>query len=326
MKTIGFIISDKESEKRRAILPSDLKKNVSNIDYVYIEKNYGKVLGLSDDEYRHIGCHVVSRKEVMTKDILCDPKVGDAKYLGIIKNKIVFGWIHAVQNKEISDAIVNGKNTGIAWENMFENEKHTFFRNNQLAGEAACLHAFLHHGSLPIGKKVALLGFGNVAHGAYNVLIALGAKVDIYRKNQEQEFKHNIADYDVIVNGILWDVKRTDHIIYKTDLKKLKPNCLIIDISCDRHGGIESSIPTTIENPIYVVDGVTHYVVDHTPTLVYREASASISKAITPFLDQLIEDKLGEVLKQAMIIDKGKIIDKRIIEFQVSHQKLKHSI
>ena len=325
MKTIGFVISDKESEKRRAILPSDLAKNVRNLDCIYIEKNYGKVLGLSDEEYRRIGCHVVSRKEVMEQDILCDPKVGDAKYLGMITDKTVFGWIHAVQNKEISDAIVNGKNTGIAWEDMFEDDKHTFYRNNQLAGEAACLHAFLHHGSLPAGKKVAILGFGNVAHGAHNVLIALGAKVDIYRRNQEQEFKDNIANYDVIVNGILWDVKRTDHIIYKTDLKRMKPNCLIIDISCDRHGGIESSIPTTIENPIYIVDGVTHYAVDHTPTLVYREASASISKAIAPFLDQLIEGKLGEVLKKALIIDRGKIIDKRIIEFQASHRKSESS-
>ena len=44
---------------------------------------------------------------------------------------------------------------------------------------------------------------------------------------------------------------------------------MIIDISCDRNGGIETSIPTTIENPTYMVEGIRHYVVDHTPSLFY---------------------------------------------------------
>lgn len=55
---------------------------------------------------------------------------------------------------------------------------------------------------------------------------------------------------------VLWDTKRKDHIIYREDLSRMKKDAMIVDVSCDRNGGIETSIPTTIENPTYKVDGV----------------------------------------------------------------------
>ena len=65
----------------------------------------------------------------------------------------------------------------------------------------------------------------------------------------------------------MWDTTRTDRIIYKEDLKKMKPGTLIIDVSCDPHLEIETSHPTTIDDPVYVVDGVIHYAVDNTPAM-----------------------------------------------------------
>ena len=68
--------------------------------------------------------------------------------------------------------------------------------------------------------------------------------------------------------------------------------------------------------PVYIVDGIMHYVVDHTPTLLYKEATYSISNEITHYLDDLIEDKKNKILEDALIIEKGKIVDYEIIEFQ----------
>ena len=92
----------------------------------------------------------------------------------------------------------------------------------------------------------------------------------------------------MIINAILWDTTRKDHIIYRSDLKRMKRGSIIIDISCDRNGGIETSVPTTIENPIYVVDGVAHYVVDHTPSLFYKTTSGSLSEVFVQYIDNLI--------------------------------------
>ncbi len=65
----------------------------------------------------------------------------------------------------------------------------------------------------------------------------------------------------------------------------MRPGSIIIDISCDEHGGVESSKPTTIEEPIYEESGVIHYAVDHTPTLLHRAASKSISAVLRRYID-----------------------------------------
>ena len=91
---------------------------------------------------------------------------------------------------------------------------------------------------------------------------------------------------------------------------------MIIDVSCDRHGGIETSVPTTIEKPVYTVDGIVHYAVDHTPSLFYKSFTCNNSKIITPYIEQLITGKIDNVLKNALIIENGKIIDNEINIFQ----------
>ncbi len=316
MKTIGFIISHKENENRRALIPSDLKK-VKNTNYVYIETGYGNVLGYTDDDYLKYGVHICSREEVLRQNILCDPKIGDAEYLSNLQNgQIIFGWIHAVQNKDITDKIIQSKATAIAWEDMYYKGKHIFWRNNEIAGEAAIMHAYSLHGIFPYDTKVAILGNGNVARGAYRILVSLGAEVVQYSRRTESLLREEIGMYDVIVNAILWDTTRKDHIIYREDLSKMKKNSLIIDISCDKNGGIETSIPTTIKQPIYYTDDVAHYVVDHTPSLFYKTISKNLSCICVEYIDNLIEEQPNQILSDALAIKNGIIIDNRIKIFQ----------
>jgi N5-(carboxyethyl)ornithine synthase len=317
MKTIGLPISHKENEKRRALTVADIAK-IKHCNHVFIEHGYGEVLGHSDDDYIQAGIHAVSREEVLKKDIICDPKIGDADYLSRLNKQTIFGWVHAVQNKDITDKIIAGKLTCYAWENMYENGRHSFWRNNELAGEAAVFHAYMCHGVLPFRTKAAVLGRGNTARGAIKTLNYLGAEVVQYDRKQEKLFQEELPRFDVIVNAILWDTARKDHIIYKDDLKRMKRNALIIDISCDRNGGIETSTPTSIDNPIYMIDGITHYVVDHTPSLFWKTATEGISAEVATYLNYFIQDNVSEspVLSDCKIIDHGLIIDNRIFEFQ----------
>ena len=315
VKSIGFPISKKENEKRRALILADINK-IKNKEYLFFEEGYGNDIGFTDQDLINLGCHVVNHENVLTKDIIVDPKIGDADYLDELNNQTLFGWIHAVQNKDITDKLIDHKLTAYAWEDMFEDGRHVFWRNNEIAGEAAIMHAFQCYGMMPYNAKVALIGRGNVATGALKILTLLGAEVTIYSKKTERLLRKEISHYDVIVNAILWDTKRTDHIIYKDDLKRMKKNAMIIDISCDRNGGIESSIPTTIESPFYFVNGIMHYVVDHTPSLFYKTTSISISEQVCKYVDDLCNGYENEILKNSICIKNGKIIDQRIIEFQ----------
>ncbi len=315
MKDIGFPISDKLNENRRAITPKDLN-HISNVSHVYIEEGYGEVLGYSNDDYRRAGANISSRSEVLKKDIICDPKIGDAKYLNNLDGQTIFGWVHAVQNQDITNILVDKKLTVYAWEDMFNQGRHVFWRNNEIAGEAAIIHAYTTHGLFPYNTKVALLGRGNIARGALKILTMMGADVTVYDRRTEKLFRKEIYKYDVLVNAILWDVNRKDHIIYKEDLNNMKKGSLIIDVSCDRNGSIETSVPTHLDNPIYYIDGVAHYAVDHTPTLFYKTISESLSSTIVDYLDDLIAGHNNQVLNNALIIDRGKIIDQRINSFQ----------
>ena len=317
MKTVGLIISHKENEKRRALVPEHIKF-LNHPEYIYIEDGYGKTLGYSNDDYTCLGVKVASREEILKKDIICDPKIGDADYLNDLNGQIIFGWVHAVQNRDITDKIIKNKLTSYAWEDMYEDGRHCFWRNNEIAGEAAVFHAYMCHGIFPYNTKAAILGRGNIARGAIKTLNFMGAEVVQYDRKTEDLFRKELSNYDVVVNAILWDTSRKDHIIYKNDLKRMKTNSLIIDISCDRNGGIETSIPTTIENPTYIVDGIMHYVVDHTPSLFWKTTSESLSLEFVKYIDCLIEDNIDDniVLKKCRNFMNGEILDQHIIQYQ----------
>ena len=320
MKKIGFLISEKENEERRALVLEDIEKiDKEKRNCLYFQKGYGQVLGVSDDEIERLGCNVVSKQETMQCDVICEPKIGDSEDLKNIKNKIIFGWVHATQNYDITQTCIDNKLTVYAWEKMFEKNRHIFYKNNQIAGQAAILHAMTCFGKSFKGLKVAVLGTGNTGFGAIEMLNSIGANVEVYNRKCENKFKEDMYKFDVIVNCVLWDVNRKDHIITIDDLKKLKKGTMIVDVSCDHNGAIESSKPTTIENPIYNYDGILHYVVDHTPTLLYKDASKSISEEIVKYINDFIEEKENKVLNQAKILDNGVILDEEINEYQNRH-------
>ena len=96
----------------------------------------------------------------------------------------------------------------------------------------------------------------------------------------------------------------------------MKKNAMIIDVSCDRNGGIETSVPTTIEEPTYVVDGILHYAVDHTPTIFHKTFTKNNSEVIWQYIHELQRENLGEVLSDALIISNGVIVDQEINKYQ----------
>lgn len=317
MKTVGFVISHKNNERRRALLPDDLK-NIKNLKQLYFERGYGESVGYTDEEYMKYGVNFVSRNEVLNCDVLVDVKLGDADYFNDIKEpKLLVGWAHAVQNLDFTSSVLNADHSVLAWEEIFENGRYIFYRNREVAGEAAILHGFRYSGRLPYDSKVAIIGNGQTGKGAFRILAGLGAEVDIYGRKQENQFKVNMYQYDVIVNCVMWDTNRKDRLIYKEDLKKFKKGTLIIDVSCDPYLEIETSHPTTIDKPVYEVDGVIHYAVDNTPAMYPISVTKNLSKVFSNYVDFIITGEYPESLQKAVVIDKGHIIDENIVKFRM---------
>lgn len=319
MRTMGFVISHKNGEQRRAILPADIAP-LKHPDCLYFETGYGLSVGVQDEEYIAAGCHVVSREEAMNCDIIADVKLGDADYLDkIAPNKILFGWAHTVQNIDFTSDMLNNNHTVVAWEEIFEDGRYIFYRNREVAGEAAVLHGFRYSGRMPYDSRVAILGNGQTAKGAMRILHGLGAQVDVYGRRMEKLFRKKMFEYDVLVNCVMWDTAREDRIIYREDLKKMKPGTLIIDVSCDPELEIETSRPTTIEDPVYTVDGVVHYAVDNTPGMFPITVTKVLSSGIGKYIDMVLElefEDYPDNLKAAVVIKDGHILDERIRAFR----------
>lgn len=315
-KTMGLLISHKNNEKRRAILPEDVKK-LHNPDMLYFETGYGDSVGHTDGEYIDAGAHIVSREEALKCDIITDVKLGDADYLDQLDDgKLLFGWAHAAQGTVFTDKCLEKNFTVIAWEEIFENGRYIFYRNREVAGEAAVLQAFTHYGRMPYECRVAILGNGQTAKGAIRVLHGLGANVDVFGRKLEKLFRLKMYEYDVIINCVMWDISRKDHLIYKEDLKKFKPHTMIVDVSCDPHLGIESSHPTTISDPVYVEDGVLHYAVDNTPAMFPLTVTKILSEGNAQIFDDVIEGTLTPALEDAMVIENGHIRSRSIWNFR----------
>ncbi|NLW49434.1 MAG: N(5)-(carboxyethyl)ornithine synthase, partial [Candidatus Brocadiaceae bacterium] len=256
MRTVGFPIPGKEQELRRALVPDDLRL-VRDPSALVFERGYGAPLGCDDASYASKGARIGTRAEVDACPIVCDPKpVVEASYYG--PGKTLFGWVHAVQGRAMTDLLLRHRMTAVAWEDMFEGGRHCFWRNNELAGEAAVAHAFLQWGHVPYDCRVAVIGTGNVAMGAIRAAERGGCTVRVYDALTSGRLREEIECYDVIVNAVLWDVTRTDHLVYESDLDRLRPGSLIVDVSCDEAGAIETSRPTTVADPIYVRRGIVH--------------------------------------------------------------------
>lgn len=316
MNTVGFLISHKNNEKRRALMPEDLK-NIQHLEQLVFEKGYGQSLGFADSEYEEYGVKFLPREEVLKADVLVDVKLGDADYLDeIAPEKILCGWAHSVQNIDFTSEVIRKKHTVVAWENIFEHGRYIFYRNREVAGEAAVLQAFRYCGKMPYDTKVAIIGNGQTAKGAMRILTALGAEVDVFGRRLENTFRMMMTKYDVIVNCVLWNTDRTDRLIYREDLKKFKPGTLIIDVSCDPNLEIETSHPTTIDDPVYEVDGVIHYAVDNTPAMYPFTVSKTLSRNFAPYVDAIVTGEYPENLTACIDVEKGVIKNDAIRRFR----------
>ena len=175
MRNMGFVISHKNRERRRALLPKHLKK-IQGVDHLYFETGYGQSVGYADEDYLEKGAHVVSREEALACECICDMKLGDQDYLDrVAPGKLLFGWAHAVQDTAFTTAALQGRHTVLAWEEIYENGRYIFDRNREIAGEAAVLQAFLYLGKMPYESTVAIYGSGHTAKGAMRILNGLGA-------------------------------------------------------------------------------------------------------------------------------------------------------
>ena len=131
------------------------------------------------------------------------------------------------------------------------------------------------------GVNVYIFGKGRVSKGAQQILKYSSIEPNILYRDKTAMIEKYLPKADIIVNAIDW-YPDEPHIIERGMLKLMKKTAVIVDISCDFNGGVETCIPTSWDEPTYSVDGITHFCVDNLPSAIPRDASISLSEMIFP--------------------------------------------
>ncbi|HZK48786.1 MAG TPA: N(5)-(carboxyethyl)ornithine synthase [Thermoleophilia bacterium] len=325
--TLGIIgTSRKRDEQRVPIHPEHLPRLPERLRRRLIfEEGYGAPFGISDSDIAAQTGGVATRHELLADlgtVVLAKPTLEDIRELR--EGGILWGWVHCVQQRALTQAAIDRKLTLIAFEDMYvwgpdgQIGRHTFYKNNELAGYCAVLHALQlkgidgHYGNQ---RKTIIFSFGAVSRGAIYALKARGFRdITICIQRPDHEVREEILDChyvrirpgdegqarwlvvehdgtefplteligesDIIVNGAFQETD--DPILFVTQAEEscLKPGCLIIDVSCDEGMGFFFAKPTTFESPMFKVGKVDYYAVDHTPSYLWESASRSISGAL----------------------------------------------
>ncbi len=336
--TLGVVgTSRKVDEKRVPIHPEHLSRLPEDIrKQLIFEKGYGAPFNLDDEFFASQTGGVASRHELLTEIgsvIIAKPVLADLQE--IREGGFIWGYPHCAQQGDITQTAIDRKLTLIAFEDMFiwspsgQKGRHTFYKNNEMAGYCAVIHALQlrgidgHYGNQ---RKVIIFSLGAVSRGAVYALKAHGFRditicirrpdyevreeiLDVHyvriregNKNEPrivtvehdgtvQPLSHLISESEIIINGIYQDTNNPINFVTEEEKNILKPGCLIIDVSCDEGMGFYFAKPTTFKNPMLHIDNIDYYAVDHTPSYLWESASRSLSAALIVHLSTILEGR-----------------------------------
>lgn len=335
---IGIPKEIKKNEYRVACNPDGVKEITGKGHTVLVEKGAGIGSGYSDEDYINSGAILKDTPKEVYEEAELIYKVKEIfpqEFQYLREDHIVFTYIHSNAYAEQTDALLERKVTGIAYEDVDDKDGEFPLLKPMsiIAGKGGFLAA-LHfmqrvHGGNGIllsridgvrTPEITIIGAGNSGVAAAELAAALGNKVAILDINIDKlekarkELPSNVEllisnranletclkRTDVLINCILWPKWRKDHLVDRDMLKMMKSGAMIVDVACDDEGAIQTTHSTSHDDPVYEVDGVTHYCVDNIPSAFSQTATTTLCNVTVPYVLKIAE----KGVKQALIDDK----------------------
>ncbi len=341
---IGIPKEVKSKEDRVAITPQGVKLLVADGHKVIIEKDAGKGSGFTDEEYINEGAVILNSPENVYGDSEIILKVKEpqpSEYKLLQKKQIIFTFLHLAVEKALTKELVNKKITGVAYETIQtpDGVLPLLVPMSEVAGKmsvqiAANLLESRNKGAgillggiagVPAGK-VLIVGAGSVGLNAAKIAVGMGADVSIADINVNKlrqadnmfgskiktyisnEFNlHELAKQtDVLIGAVLIPGYKAPRIITEEMVKNMKRGSVIVDVSIDQ-GGIVETIDriTTHENPTFEKYGVIHYSVANIPGCVARTSTIALTNETIKYIRNIVNKGLIEAVKTDASLAKG---------------------
>ena len=355
---VGLLKEIKPNENRVALLPAGVELMVAHGHKVLVEKSAGVGSGFPDELYKKAGAKIVPAAAEVYGASEMVMKVKEPikpEYKLIREGQIVFTYFHFAASKELTEAMRKSKAVCIAYETVQRADRSLplLIPMSEVAGRMAPQEGAKYIEKTMGGRGILLggvagvepadvvvIGGGIVGQNAARIAAGFGARVtildnDLYKlrylddvmpKNVQTlaSNPHNIrkaaSRADVLIGAVLIPGAKAPKLVTKPMLKDMKEGSVIVDVSVDQGGCIETCHPTTHEDPTFVVDGVVHYCVANMPGAVPFTSTVALTNATLPYALQIAGEgwqkavKSNSEVKLGLNMAFGNITYKRVAE------------
>lgn len=353
---IGVPKEIKKAEYRVGMTPFGVEELKRDGHTILVETGAGEGCGFSDDEYLRADADIVDRAVLFKKaDLIVKVKEPLPPEYGLItEGQAIFTFLHLAPNRELTKMLLNKKVTALGYETLQKDGRLPLLSPmSEIAGRMAPIMGSYYlqrfyggRGILPTGivgvkpAKALIFGAGVVGINAAHVCIGLRMNTVVINRGFEGLQKmdemfmgrvrtlpltvHNITgemrDADIIIGAILVPGGRTPVLITRDMLKTMKKGTVIVDVSVDQGGCVETSRPTTHDDPVYEIDGIIHYTVANMPGAYPRTSTFALTNVTLSYIKAIagkgIENAIREdhVIKSALNTYRGEIVLKALAD------------
>ncbi|MES2354274.1 MAG: alanine dehydrogenase [Pseudomonadota bacterium] len=348
---VGTTKEIKNHEYRVGLTPQGVIDLVSRGHHVLVEAQAGIGVGFTDDEYRLAGGEIVSSADEVFSRAEMIVKVKEPQPIECRKlrsGQILFTYLHLAPDPQQARLLIESDCVAIAYETVTDSRgglpllapmSEVAGRMAAQAGAHALEKAQGGAGVLLPGvpgvppAEVAVLGGGVVGINAARIALGMGARVTILDVSlprlkeldalygphlntlysSHANIKSAIAKADLVIGAVLIPGAAAPKLVTRDMLKLMKPGSVIVDVAIDQGGCIETSKPTTHQEPTYIVDGVVHYCVANMPGGVARTSTFALTNATLPFVLQIADKGYRQALldnphlRNGLNIHRGKV-------------------
>jgi alanine dehydrogenase len=339
---IGVAREIKADEYRVALTPAGARELVRQGHDVFVEFGAGEGSAFLDEAYQSEGARIVSVEEVWAEvDLLLKVKEPIREEYGRLRDGLVlFTYLHLAADEDLTRALLESGIAAVAYETVETEDRALplLAPMSEIAGRLAA-QAGAYFLEKPVGGRglllggvpgvapgqVVVIGGGMVGYNAALIALGLGASVTILERSIDRmrhleevlgtrvtllmssslQTEESVGIADVVIGAVLIPGALAPKLVTREMVGAMKAGSVVCDVAIDQGGCFETARPTTHSEPVYVVDGVTHYCVTNMPGAVPITATKALTNATLPYVEAIAAHGLREAVARDPALARG---------------------
>ncbi len=338
---IGVAKEIKPDEYRIALTPAGALELINHGHEVAIEQGAGVGSSFPDEAFCRVGAEIVSVDEVWQRsDLVLKVKEPIAvEYPRLREGLILFTYLHIAADEPLTRALIDSGISAVAYETVEVGRSLPLLAPmSEVAGRLAP-QAGAYHLEKPVGGRglllggvpgvapgrVVVVGGGVVGYNAAVIALGLGAQVTILERSIDRmrhleevlsgrvsllmssslQVAASVEEADLVIGAVLIPGAVAPKLVTREMITSMKEGAVVVDVAIDQGGCFETSRATTHADPVYVVDGVTHYCVANMPGAVPITSTKALTNATLPYVEAIANKGLRAAVADDPALAKG---------------------